>query len=31
LVAACEYRVEMTVRFAFWDYVTGLGPLPAAA
>ncbi|MDP8928712.1 MAG: IS6 family transposase [Actinomycetota bacterium] len=31
LMAASEYRAEMTVRFAVWDHVTGLRPLPAAA
>ena len=31
LMAASEYRAEMTVRFAVWDRITGATTLPTAA
>jgi hypothetical protein len=31
LMAASEYRAEMTVRFAIWDRITGVTTLPTTA
>jgi putative transposase len=31
LMAASEYRAEMTLRFAFWDRITGTATLPTTA